>query len=186
MIKKIFLDLDGIVRDWTRGIIKWYDIDCLAQDVKSWDFFEHFVSSTLKMSPKEFWEGQTATFWETLPFTQEAPMILDVMNHIQKAGTVSVFLLTSPTLTNAGSTQTWIRKNMPKYFADKRYIIGPPKYACADESSILIDDAEKNVFPFAEWGGYGFLYPRPWNCKREQERDGVGKLIEYLMVMGVM
>ena len=186
MIKKIFLDLDGVVRDWTRGIIKWYSLDCMAQDVQSWDFFEGYVKRELKMTAKEFWEGQTATFWETLEFTKEAPMILDVMNHIQKNGKVSVFLLTSPTLTNAGATQSWIRKNMPKYFHDKRYIIGPPKYACANEDSILIDDAEKNTFSFAEWGGYAFLYPRSWNLKRKVENEGVEKLIDYLIVMGVM
>jgi len=182
MIKKIFLDLDGVVRDWTRGVIKWYDLDCMAQDVQSWNFFEEYVERTLKMSPKEFWEGQTYTFWETLPFTKEAPAILDIMDHVK----ATVFIMTSPTLTNAGATQTWIRKNMPKYFADKRYIIGPPKYACANEDSILIDDAEKNAFPFAEWGGYSFLYPRSWNCKRRLENDGVEALMEYLTEMHVL
>jgi hypothetical protein len=184
MITKIFLDLDGVIRDWVRGVIKWYDLDCMAQDVLTWSWFEKYVEHL--MTPKEFWEGQTSTFWETLPFTQEAPMILDVMNYIQKSGNTSVFLLTSPTLSSAGATQSWIRKNMPKYFSDKRYIIGPPKYACASKNSILIDDAEHNVFPFAEWGGYGFLYPRPWNCKRDSEREGVERLIDYLIVMGVM
>ena len=186
MQKKIFLDLDGVVRDWTRGIIKWYSLDCFAQDVTTWNFFEGYVKEQLNMSPKEFWEGQTATFWETLPFTQDAPKILDIMGHIQRTGTTSVFILTSPTLTNAGSTQTWIRKNMPVYFNEKRYIIGPPKYACASPDSLLIDDAEKNAFAFWDAGGDVFLYPQPWNFERASTKNAVDEMVEFLMLKEVL
>jgi hypothetical protein len=159
MIERIFLDLDGVVRDWVRGINEYYHIDVKEEEITKWNYLTEFVMDKLKISEYEFWENQNELFWTGLKFTSEAPELLSYLESIR----IPVFLFSAPTLNNAGWSQNWIKNNLPQYFNTKQYLIGPVKWVCANPNSLLIDDAEKNIIPWTKAGGIGLLWPKPWN-----------------------
>jgi len=150
---RIFLDLDGVIVDFAKGVIEWYNLNCKPEDWKSWgDIFKYY-----KKSERNFWDGLTDKFWIDLEFTKEAKEILTLVEPFKPC------ILTTPSWTGAGGKQQWIRKNLPDYFNDDRYLIGPPKWLLAPGNSLLIDDAEENIRKFCASGGIGILVPRPWN-----------------------
>lgn len=154
---KIFLDLDGIIRDFVQGVIDKFNLNITHQDINEWNWFE----KNMNMSASEFWEQLDYDFWVNLPKTPLADEVLELVNSFKPV------ILTSPTLNSAGSAQAWIRKNLPDYFDSKRYLIGPAKWACANEDSLLIDDSDRNINEFECAGGKAILFPAPWNQKRE-------------------
>lgn len=154
-INRIFLDLDGVVRDWCSGIFKLFDCEPILVD--TWDRITKYVCKECGISTTYFWEIQTYGFWESLkPYTY--------INRVLSLFPVEkVCILTSPTLTGAGGSQAWIRKNLPHLFNNKQYLIGPAKHFCANPNSLLIDDSDTNVNIFREAGGHAILFPQSWN-----------------------
>ena len=179
MIKRIFLDLDGVIRAWDSAVIELYDLNISQKDVSTWGALEERASNLHGISKKDFWEGQNQYFWEGLEFTDEAEGVLALLDKTK----LDVVLLTSPTMNNAGWSQSWIRKHLPTYFYSQKYLIGPCKYVCANLESLLIDDAEKNIFPWVQNGGVGFLFPRPWNQMRSRAAMPVKDLEDYLRML---
>ena len=153
---RYFLDLDGVIIAFAEGVIKWYNLDCSPEDFKKWGAVFNFFSG----SEKVFWEGLTDKFWLGLEFTKEAKRILTLVEPLKPC------ILTSPSHTSAGSKQQWIKENLPDYFNDGRYLIGPAKHFGAHSESVLIDDAEENIDKFKNEGGHVILVPRPWNRLR--------------------
>lgn len=176
MINKIFLDLDGVVRNWTGGINKLFGTNIADEEITCWDYITNRICAEKCISVKDFWEKQDRDFWINLEFTKDGQEILDTVAKVK----APVFILTSPTLNNAGWSQEWIKLHMPAFFQKKMYLIGPAKYACATPTSVLIDDAEKNIDPWRECGGIGVLYPRPWNRKRAASKNATLILKENL------
>lgn len=161
---RLFLDLDGVIVDFAQGCIDWYNLDCNVKDFTKWSkIFKYFTGYE-----KDFWEGLTDKFWVELKFTKEAKEILELLKDVKPC------ILTSPGHTGAGGKQQWIRKNLPDYFKDGRYLIGPAKHYLATSDSLLIDDSQENCRKFEEAGGYSILIPRPWNDLRDND------LITYL------
>ena len=153
---KYFLDLDGVIVAFAEGVIKWYNLDCTPEDFKKWGAIFNFFTG----SEATFWEGLTDKFWLGLEFTKEAKRILTLVEPLKPC------ILTSPSHTSAGSKQQWIKENLPDYFNDGRYLIGPAKHFGAHSESVLIDDAEENIDKFKNEGGHVILVPRPWNRLR--------------------
>ena len=160
MNKTLYLDLDGVVVDFVRGVFKWYGkpAPCLM-DIP-WDF-----DGQMGMSRNKFWEGLTYDFWANLPFTPEGSMLLDKVESVFHE---NVAIITSPPYTD-GAVQgkiDWVKKNLPKY--TRRTFVGNEKWLLAGENKILLDDHDKNTEPFVTHGGKAVLVPRPWN---ERKRD---------------
>lgn len=155
MNMKVFLDLDGIIRDFVQGVIDKFRLNITHHDIDRWHYFEE------ELNIPDFWELLDDDFWANLPKTPFADRVLKI---VYPYNTV---ILTSPTYNSAGGTQKWIRKNLPEYFDQKRYLIGPAKWACAERNSLLIDDYERNANDFLYAGGNSILFPAPWNSKRE-------------------
>jgi hypothetical protein len=175
MINKIFLDLDGVVRDWIKGINRLFKTDLCHSEIVNWDYVTNRVMKERGISEKEFWESQDEDFWIGLEFTRDAKGIFDIIGEAN----IETCLLTAPTLTNAGYSQQWIKKNMPWYYNNKKYLMGPCKYMVAQPNALLIDDAEKNIDPWIKYGGIGFLWPQPWNRNREH----IDKRLEQLKLV---
>jgi len=152
--KIVFLDLDGIIRDFVQGVIDKFNLDITHKDVTHWDYF------TKDLNLPNFWGELDYDFWMKLKFTKEAKKVLKIVKPYKP------IILTSPTYDSAGATQQWIKARLPEYFNEDRYLIGPAKWACANENAALIDDAEHNIDGFKERGGYGIMWPAPWNRAR--------------------
>lgn len=165
---RIFLDLDGVIRDWCDGIFKLFD--CEPVPVTSWDSIVNYVCKLYGISKTYFWERQDKEFWVGLKMFPWARELIDLLPYRK------VCILTSPTLTSAGYNQAWIKKYLPEFFNDKKYLIGPAKHFCADKYSVLIDDSDKNIDMFAYYGGHTILFPQLWNKNNYQ----IGNEIEYV------
>ena len=149
MIDRIFLDLDGVIRDWPRGINELFGTNISDDEIICWDYMPNRICAEQCISPSQFWDRQGRPFWTRLNFTKDAKEILDIV----KGTKLPVYILTATTLNNAGWSQEWIKLHMPDFFHKKMYLIGLAKQACAISTALLIDDAEKNIDPWRCCGG---------------------------------
>jgi hypothetical protein len=131
-----------------------FDIEFEKTDRES---FITNIKKELGLSSKEIWKRLDIDFVSKLPFTPWAKDLLRILEPYKP------IILTSPSRTNATGSQLWIRKRLPNFFFEGRYLIGPYKRACADSQSILIDDYEKQVNEFRANGGHAILFPTYWN-----------------------
>ena len=154
-INKIFLDLDGVIRDWSGGVFKWFDVEPIIPT--NWDTTANYICKECDISESYFWNKQDFNFWFGLKMFPRAQEILDLLP------TNKTCILTAPTLNNAGGTQRWIESRLPILFKKKQYLIGPAKHFCAAPDTLLIDDSDVNIKKFAEAGGNVILFPQPWN-----------------------
>ena len=174
---KIFLDIDGVVRNWDSGVCQLFGLGDVL--VRSWDTIENLaLERGVVKTGKEFWEKQTSDFWAGLKMYQHAHDFLSMLEDL--VGKKNICLLTAPTLTSAGGTQKWIRKNMPYFFNSKQYLIGPAKHFVAGAGKLLIDDKDDNVIKFREAGGEAIVFPQPWNSMSKLHRNGWKYVIEEL------
>ncbi len=157
-INTVFLDLDGVIKDWCSGIFELFDIDPI--DVVGYHDIDNYVKKFHGISNTYFWEKQDKDFWLGLDFFPWADALIDMLPYDK------VCLLTKPTKNNAGWAQEWIRINMPEFFRDDKYLIGPGKHYCADGNALLIDDSDTNVINFRKFGGKAILFPQSWNHNR--------------------
>ena len=174
----VFLDLDGVIRDWDKGVSKLFGIEPL-EGPRDWYLIQDHICREKGFSVDEFWDRQDFDFWANLPLTPEADQVLELLEGADP------IIMTSPSKTGAGGTQAWIWKHLPKIFHEGRYLIGPPKWACANPKSVLIDDHDGNIDKFRWAGGNGILFPRPWNSKRMM-KNPVSELYCKLQMIGIL
>jgi len=167
-INKIFLDLDGVIRDWSGGVCKWFGVKPVPNLI--WNTLPNYICKEYGISESYFWDKQDYNFWFGLKMFPRAQEILDLLP------TDKTCILTAPTLNNAGASQRWIESNLPILFKKKNYLIGPAKHFCANSGTLLIDDSDINVEKFRKAGGNAILYPQSYN----KNKDLVGRRLDYL------
>lgn len=157
MIKTVFLDLDGCLVDFRRGVHKAFDIPYdYATLSNKWLFWEDWNDVTFD----EVDSICTIDFWAGLRWTHDGKEILKLVE--EKFD--NIYLLTTPmsNLQSATGKMLWVQRHLPKYI--KRIIITQaPKSLLARPDTLLIDDKNKNVEEFYKVGGEAILLPRPWN-----------------------
>ena len=155
----IYLDLDGVIINWVKGIFNWFEIPYDPSKVTHWDSMYEITNTT----KQGFWTKiKFSAFWENLDFYPDSRLFID---RIKKYG--EVILLSSPAYGCAGYRQNWIEKNLPEFFNNGHYILTPSKWTCAHKNTILIDDSDENYQKFIQNGGNAIIYPQPWNITRE-------------------
>lgn len=160
---KCFVDLDGVLANFVGGAAAWhglpnpYEINPHAEAYDCWDL--------MGLTEDEFWAPLGEEFWVNL---EPLPDAGEILYHAEnRFGRENVCFLTSPCKAHsrcASGKVQWIQKHYPEYA--RRFLIGPPKYFCAHENAVLIDDYDVNCQKFADHGGHAVLVPRPWNALR--------------------
>ena len=152
----IFLDLDGVIINWNKGVCDWFKISYEPEKVTEWDSLYKLIGVT----KNEFWTSiKCAAFWENLHFYPEAISFIKQLERLGK-----VILCTSPAIGCAGYRQNWIQYNLPNFFEKGNYIITSNKWLLAKPGAVLIDDSDDNCDKFYRLGnGYSVIYPQPWN-----------------------
>ncbi|HDZ13855.1 hypothetical protein LCGC14_1334950 [marine sediment metagenome] len=158
-MKKIFLDVDEPLADFVGAANTFYGVNIPKEEITKWELPYGRYGKT----HNSFWNGLTEDFWADMP---KQPWCNELVDFLESQEGYSVCLLTAPSRKNATGKQRWIRKNLPKFYNEKRYLIGPGKWFCAGPDSILIDDRGKNCKKFIEWGGRAIVFPAPWNHRR--------------------
>jgi len=190
---KIFLDMDGVVCNWQKKACQLMDVnlknnkirrklkrDSKIQNLNLFDIEE--LEETLNTHKPNFWANLEKFSWSD-----------DLYYKLKKNNTV--FFLTSPGKRKTKSfngKREWLKK---QYNTDK-IIFTTEKYACATKESVLIDDSEKNINKFVEWGGNAILFPNQFLLEDKEEfnlfcyyhngkfikfkSDNINNLIKYI------
>jgi 5'(3')-deoxyribonucleotidase len=160
MIKTIFLDVDGVLVNFRKGIhdafVKPYHYPTLS---KKWKFWDDWPEVTFEMVNAVC----TIGFWQNLEWMHDGHDILRVI--FDKFSASQIYLLTTPmpNIESPTGKWLWVHDQIPAYI--KRTIITQaPKFLLARPDTLLIDDKDQNIDEFVEAGGRGCLVPRPWNC----------------------
>ena len=158
-MKKIFLDVDEPLADFVGAANTFYGVDIPKEEITKWELPYGRYGKT----HNSFFKDLTEDFWADIP---KQPWCDELIDFLESQDGYSVCLLTAPAHNNATGKQRWIRKNLPKFYNEKRYLIGPAKSFCAGPDSILIDDRGKNCDDFVAAGGRAIVFPAPWNHRR--------------------
>lgn len=156
-MKRVYLDMDGVISDFDGAVNKWYGKTNNHPD--EWDY--HYKED-FGMTSTQFWEGLTEEFWEMMPKTPEADLILAMVDPYEPC-ILSSPPLAGPNMPGLSGKVKWIKRNLPRYAKEKRYLLGSGKHYVAHHLGILIDDKNENIEDWERFGGYGILWPQPWN-----------------------
>jgi len=159
MIKTIFLDVDGVLVNFRKGIHdifnKSYNYPTLSN---KWLFWDDWPDITFEMVNNVC----TINFWANLEWTHDGHDILRAV--LDKFSISQIYLLTTsmPNIESASGKMMWIKNKLPEFY--KRTIITQvSKSLLAHPDTLLIDDKDENIEGFCIAGGHGILVPRPWN-----------------------
>ena len=153
---KIFLDMDGVIVNFHKEVIKRFNYK------GEWPKGEYDCTKVLGMSVRNFWnELDCLRFWADLEIYPEAEEIIRMCE--EYVGQENICLLSTPTdhPDCLSGKLKWLQRCIPNY--SRNYIFTPHKRFFAHNDALLIDDHERNIDLFTQYGGRTFLYPRPWN-----------------------
>lgn len=155
-----FLDMDGVLVDFTRGAM-----DLHGRQVPPGQLTWNLEKALGFERPQDFWDPLGQDFWAGLPWTSEGRYLL---TQVENLFGDRVVLLTSPCLTPgcAQGKLDWVRREIPHLA--RRVLVGPAKHLVAGPGKVLLDDHDPNVESFRSEGGHGVLVPRPWNSRRHE------------------
>ena len=152
---KVYIDLDGILADFTTGAIKVCELPMTYADWDVWEGYSKHVHKAV------FWGRIKATgpeFWAELELTPEAHVIVGKALELDP----QAHILTSGGCPGAATGKTlWIEEHFPEF--RNRTILSDQKQRFAAPDTLLVDDYEKNIVDFEDAGGRVLMLKRPWN-----------------------
>lgn len=188
MIKRIYLDLDGVMAETILALLRLYGLDvgkyeydkyeprgCYnlmdAYHTMGGDMFQYDRTDPedKNRAYKEFWHNAPADIWADAPVTEEFEMVLT--RCVEAVGYDNILIATSPTMDpeQHAAKYAWIESRLPRELR-RQYSITPRKWMHGyDPHGLLIDDHDTNCDMFRQAneqvGGQGraLLFPRPWN-----------------------
>lgn len=173
MIKRIFLDLDDVLNDFTLSALQFVGCPVGPRDFdkfdSKWQFDIIAAANALHdngriFTPDELWRSLPRSFWAGVQPSAICDWLIETSASL--VGPENVYILTCPTGYPdciAGKLE-WIQRFLP-HWLHRQFLIGKPKFLCASPESLLIDDSDANVNAFREAGGDSILVPRPWNSE---------------------
>jgi len=139
-----YIDMDGVLADFYLGAHNWMGINVEGFPYSGW-----YWPKEINCNFKEFPIG----FWANLPLCEDAGKWLEIAEG-------RIVIATSPS-----SEACLVGKSLwaNKYFPNLEIIFIKEKWLLANDNRWLIDDSQKQIENFSEYGGTGILVPRPWN-----------------------
>lgn len=174
-IRKILLDVDGVVADFVGGALEFHQVDNNPYALEE-NKGKYTLEDMCGISRSEFFGEMGYEFWLGLSLMPEAIQIFNAC--AEAVGSQNVCFLTSPVMTRGclDGKRAWLNK----YFPRQPYLIGNDKGFCAAPGHLLVDDADSNVNRFTAEGGRAFLVPRPWNSSHAFNGSIVSELRRWL------
>jgi len=177
---RLALDIDGCIAYWEKSAAKTCGIDYknekIRQQIKDGKRMETFVGGDSKMWPMIDKEGEA--WWENIEKTPWADGLVSLLKKKSK----DFFFLSSPSrspICYSGKIK-WVLKNYPK--EDRSLFLGCKKHFLANPNVLLIDDTDKKVKKFREYGGHAFKWPCPLALIDGDKNvdDVIEELMEYI------
>lgn len=168
MINKVYLDMDGVLANFHKGV---YDIfkQSYKYDISlsTWNFWESWDEQTTREDVNNKCD---TNFWANLDWMHDGCGIFEEI--VKYFNVEQIYILTNPVVGGAGTAtgkMLWVEKHLPEFV--KRIIITQaPKGLLAKPNTLLIDDNDSYVEEFIVAGGDAILVPRPWN-KLHKDKD---------------
>ena len=168
----IAFDMDGVLVDFVGGFKKVYGLP------DDWHETQFFIEKDIGITEDEFWEviDRTPDFFYNLePLQEGLDLFRWCLNHNE-----NVLIVTSAVHRPNAYPQkcAWFEKYLPE--AKDRYVFTKKKQYLAGPNRVLIDDWEKHVDRWNDWGGLGILYTKCYN-----EGMNAEQVKNYLIDRGV-
>ena len=151
--KRIFLDVDGVIANWSKSICEKLKVEYpknttfpyqrwLAEKINVNDIFPH---------------TDTFEFWESL---EKFPWSDRLVNLVNDTGIEWRFLTKPMENPNCyAGKAAWIMKHYPKHLGKLWIVNGTKSAICRDSGDLLIDDdIEKNIIEWSDAGGTPFYW----------------------------
>jgi 5'(3')-deoxyribonucleotidase len=172
-----FLDMDGVLVDFNRGIHELHGRDDVYKYRTSLGVFD--IEKLWGISPDEFWAPMKEGFWRDLHPFPGGNEIVELLT--QTFGVNNICILSSPSQDQwcIPEKRVWMDEHYPQltrnmlFGSAKRFLAGPNRW--------LFDDRDKNIQAFEEAGGIGITIPRPWNSEYSEYLEGL--TMSYLKEM---
>ena len=167
-IKRIFLDLDGVLADWTSAAIRVLGHEP-EQVYAAWPPGVCDVQDALGISGNALWaavNGAGHKMWSDLePFEWCG----DLFALCESKAPTTILTASSRDPKSASGKLAWMQSVFGTKF--RNYLIGPDKPACAYPGAVLIDDRDDGCKAFIAAGGAAIVFPQIWNSNREHAKD---------------
>jgi 5'(3')-deoxyribonucleotidase len=176
-ITKVFCDIDGVLLDTPRAMLKAHGREDLYD---TWPKGEWSAEKVLGLDSSTFWKVIDAAgvdFWRYVPEYPWARLLWETLIESD----YEFAFLTSPSwdVTSLVGKKLWLEDVFGRDFRD--FIITNKKHLCASPTALLIDDKPANVFNFRSHG-HALLFPQPWNEGAEWwTHDSPAKVVERVM-----
>lgn len=171
---KVFLDMDGVVADFTSGMCVAFNIPFTNHPYSMpyglWDYVEYVEKYHGIPWDQVKQVCSDPSFWAELP---ELPGAVTLFANLQK---YDMRFLTTPTgdpRAVFSGKREWLEDRDWVAPHDKQMILlesGETKEQYAAPDIVLLDDQDKNVQDFRHGGGLAILVPRPWNNRHRECR----------------
>lgn len=179
MIKRIFLDMDGVLCNFVDAVAKLFGTT-EEELYKKWKPGEYDVCIPLGMTEEQLWymvNAHSPKFWANLEPYSWAIKLWELCNSY--APTV---ILTSPSRDPqclAGKVE-WMNKHLGNGEPFRQFLVGPAKEFCAAPGHILVDDSNKKCSEFYDAGGFPVHFPQIWNLAYDRVNDRFEYIEEVL------
>ena len=165
--KIIFLDLDGVIANFTKAVANAFNIDYDGIE-DNWTPGEHSIATQIGKSEGEIWArvNKIDTFWQDIEVYPHAKKMVKYLK-----GKYEVHVCTSPSSQPdcASGKIKWLVKH--GFGFGRNIIVTPNKHLFAGPNRLLIDDMDKNCNKFKEFGGEVILFPQVWNSAGRFDGD---------------
>lgn len=149
---RIYLDVDGVLADWTSQANDWLDLP------KNTPWSEYNGSG---VDWERLNDAMTfASFWRNMEVLPGAKKLL---LNLRKLGEVVICTRPFPHENCVFGRAVWLQEQLG--IGPKETIFIHDKWLLAKPATVLIDDNLENVRLFAEHGGESILFPQTYNTK---------------------
>lgn len=175
-MKKLWLDMDGVIADFTAGVCRAFDIPFSNEPYLFpqglWDYVEWLKTERNLPWSRVKIMCSDVRFWQNLSLLPSAFEFYETLAHH-----FDVRFLTTPTGDYHAvfdGKRKWLEWHGFAALHDRRMVLldsDETKEDYASPGYFLIDDQDKNVQIFRHGGGYAVLAPRPWNNRHREFRS---------------
>lgn len=168
MIQRIYLDMDGVIADFTSAILARFGI--YDYHPRKWDFYED-----LGIKKRQFFAACAShEFWVNIP---ETPWAMRLYNALSRYAPVTIATHPTHSPESLSGKVEWLQERFGNEFGDYMLCGGGSKHLLAAPSALLIDDNEEYCEAFQDRGGAAILFPATYNSNRGH----VGSELAFVM-----
>lgn len=177
--KVIYLDLDGVIADFTEGVFNAHDREDLVAKHSSGDWPIDWNYHG-ELGEPDAWikkvEELGEVFWEYLNAYQWKNRLIMAL---EETG-IPWYICTTPAPIPSclSGKMKWLQHHLGKF----NLIMIKDKWRLAHQNALLIDDNDTNCDKFFEAGGSTILFPQSWNANRDLVTERMDYFLKCLNV----